>query len=268
MVENKSSLFGIIAIIIGASGLGIGAYSVVNFQLVEGPQGPPGNDGLDGINGTNGEDAPGGFIVRILDPNHEEVVSGNITIKALIYGSNSYIISVFRNGTEIGTHVPLEWDTTTVADGWWNLSVKATDLSTNNQSQDELSIYIFNNQLFLTNLTIGGINQALDAWTWGEFHLINFNLDFTANIFVFFNCKLSMSALVWVHMGFRLDDTDYFQLEYYQLGTTVEHFSMNAIYSNVEPGPHKISFYWLFEGSGTQTLSCAHLSTLGIMIAT
>jgi len=60
MVENKSSLFGIIAIIIGASGLGLGAFSVVNFQVVEGPQGDDGQDGQDGINGTDGLDGING----------------------------------------------------------------------------------------------------------------------------------------------------------------------------------------------------------------
>jgi len=60
MVENKSSLFGIIAIIIGASGLGLGAFSVVNFQVVEGPQGDDGQDGQDGIEGTDGLDGING----------------------------------------------------------------------------------------------------------------------------------------------------------------------------------------------------------------
>lgn len=62
MVENKSSIFGIIALIIGASGLGLGAFSVVNFQTVEGPQGPPGDDGADGVDGFDGVDAPGGLV--------------------------------------------------------------------------------------------------------------------------------------------------------------------------------------------------------------
>ncbi len=47
MVENKSSLIGIIALIIGVSGVGVGTFSVVNFQVVEGPPGPPGEDGED-----------------------------------------------------------------------------------------------------------------------------------------------------------------------------------------------------------------------------
>lgn len=66
-MENKNSIVGIIAIILGAAGLGIGTFSVINFQIVEspeGPEGPPGQDGLDGtdgINGTDGQDAPGYF---------------------------------------------------------------------------------------------------------------------------------------------------------------------------------------------------------------
>jgi len=67
MVENKGSLFGIIAIIIGASGLGLGAFSIVNFQVVEGPPGGDGQDGTDGVDGTDGQDAPIGLAVGILD---------------------------------------------------------------------------------------------------------------------------------------------------------------------------------------------------------
>lgn len=36
MVENKSSLFGIIALIIGASGLGLGTFSVISNQGAQG----------------------------------------------------------------------------------------------------------------------------------------------------------------------------------------------------------------------------------------
>jgi len=94
MVENKSSLFGIIAIIIGASGLGLGAFSVVNFQVVEGPEGIPGNDGTDGVDGTDGQDAPIGLVVGILDPDQDDAVWGEIVIRALVYGSNNYSVSV------------------------------------------------------------------------------------------------------------------------------------------------------------------------------
>ena len=48
MVENRSSIFGTIAIILGASGLGLGMFSVINFQVVTGPQGSPGQDGRHG----------------------------------------------------------------------------------------------------------------------------------------------------------------------------------------------------------------------------
>jgi len=53
MAENRSSLISIIALIIGASGLGLGAFSVVNFQVVEGPPGQDGLDGVDGVDNNN-----------------------------------------------------------------------------------------------------------------------------------------------------------------------------------------------------------------------
>jgi len=166
MVENKSSLFGIIALIIGATGLGLGVFSAVNFQIVEGPEGPQGvpgedgvdgidgQDGIDGINGTdgvdgvNGEDAPGGIIVRILDPDYGEVVLGNIIIRALIYGSENYSLSILRNGTEIGTSLPTIWNTSTVNDGWWNISVIATDMENLEECKDEIFIYVEKNPIF------------------------------------------------------------------------------------------------------------------------
>ncbi|MFX1568189.1 MAG: NosD domain-containing protein [Promethearchaeota archaeon] len=52
-MENKNTIIGIIALIIGATGLGLGVFSNINPLLIEGP---PGNDGVDGI---DGEDAPG-----------------------------------------------------------------------------------------------------------------------------------------------------------------------------------------------------------------
>lgn len=144
MVENKSFLFGIIAIIIGASGLGLGVFSIVNFQVVEGPEGPPGEDGQDGIDGTDGVGALGGLVVGILDPDYGEILSGNVTIRALIYGSINYTISILRNGTEIGMSLLMMWNTKTIADGWWNISIIAIDIGTNNQSQDEVVVYVRN----------------------------------------------------------------------------------------------------------------------------
>jgi len=147
MVENKSSLFSIIAIIIGASGLGIGAYSVVNFQTVEGPQGLPGEDGIDGDDGQDGidgKDAPGGIIVGIMDPDEGEIISGNITIRAMITGSESYTISILRNSSEIGTSLPMMWNTEADDDGWWNITIVVADIETTNVSRDEVIVFVRN----------------------------------------------------------------------------------------------------------------------------
>jgi hypothetical protein len=153
MVENRSSIVGIIAMIIGASGLGIGTFAVINFQVIQGLAGPPGQDGTDGLDGLNGingtdgldgKDAPGGLVVGILDPDYGETVSGDVIIRALIYGSENYVLSVLRNGTEIGISLPMVWNTLTVSDGWWNITVVVTNVSTNNKSSDGVIVYVDN----------------------------------------------------------------------------------------------------------------------------
>jgi len=160
MVKNKSSLFGIIALIIGASGLGLGAFSVVNFQIVEGPQGPPGQDGqngidgidgMDGINGTDGTEGINGtdgqdmvgLRVGILDPDHNEIVSGLVSIRILLWNSSQCALEVLINGSVRATEAPWVWNTTAVADGWYNVSVIVTDTESNT-SQDEVLVQVIN----------------------------------------------------------------------------------------------------------------------------
>jgi len=116
MVENKSSIFGIIAIIIGATGLGLGAFSAISLQVVEGEQGLPGDDGTDGINGTDGIDgidAPGYFcssaveVQQALDSigkgSGTIIITASITLpsKINISGGGSYVIQGQGAGTTI-----------------------------------------------------------------------------------------------------------------------------------------------------------------------
>ncbi|MFX1280937.1 MAG: hypothetical protein ACFFA3_16415 [Promethearchaeota archaeon] len=135
MVKNKNSFFGLIALIIGLSGLAVGVYSVVNFQVVEGPSGK---------DGTDGKDALGGIIVKILDPDYDEVVSGNVKISAFIYGSENYSVSILRNGTEIGIFLPKVWNTSTIGNGWWNLSIIVIDIPSMDVAQDDVIVYVEN----------------------------------------------------------------------------------------------------------------------------
>jgi hypothetical protein len=167
-MEDRAYLaLSLIAIILGASGLGIGAFSVINFQKVEGPQGlqgPPGpqgssgqngtdgQDGIDGLNGTDGRDAPGWINVGIIDPDYGETISGSITIRAIIFGSDNYSISIFGNSSEIGTSLPMEWNSTTVVDGWWNITIVAVDITTNNVSTDEVLVFIMNHYIEYNNV--------------------------------------------------------------------------------------------------------------------
>ncbi len=149
MGENKSSILAIIAVIIAASGLGVGAYSI----FIEGPPGQDGTNGLDGLDGTDGLngtdgidgiDAPGGIVVGVLEPDQGEIVSGNVTIRALISGSDSYTVQVLINGWLNATYVPFQWNTLKVSDGLWNITVIATDVGSNNVSQNVVIVYVKN----------------------------------------------------------------------------------------------------------------------------
>jgi len=187
-LENRASLIGIIAIIIGATGLGAGTFSIISSQIVEGTQGPPGQDGVDGIDGTDGlngvdgingtdglngvdglngtdgvdgQDAPGGLIVGILDPDYGETVYGLVNIRALIYGSENYSISVLKNDTEIGTSLPLIWNTSTELDGWWNITIIITDIGSDNKTRDEVLVYVENNPLIEPIPGIAAIWESL-----------------------------------------------------------------------------------------------------------
>ena len=104
MVENKSTILGIIALIIGATGLGLGAFSFISLQAVEGEQGLPGEDGQDGIHGIDGINAPGYYcdsaaeVQQALDSigtgSGKIILTESITLnsKINISGGGSYVI--------------------------------------------------------------------------------------------------------------------------------------------------------------------------------
>jgi hypothetical protein len=135
-----------------------------------GPAGPEGSQGLPGEDGTDGQDAPGGIIVGILDPDYGETLSGNVTIRAIIFGSEDYTLSILRNGTEIGTTLPMEWNSLTVDDGWWNITIVATDMATNDLNSDEVIVNVKNFDI--------------------TYLIINPNLIVPGNVLVFFNFPL------------------------------------------------------------------------------
>ncbi len=149
MAENRTKLSGIafVAVLLGAAGIALGVYASFMQTPVPGAPGEDGTDGLpgiDGVNGTDGLDAPGHIVVGILDPNEGGTVSGSITIRALIAGSNTYTLSVLRNGTQIATQVPFDWNTGAVPDGDYNITVIATDVPSANVSQDQVVCSVLN----------------------------------------------------------------------------------------------------------------------------
>ena len=152
---TKGSLVAILAMFLAIASLGFGGISYLNPQ--EGTTGTPGEDGIDGIdgidglngtdgidgidglngtdgtdgtNGLDGEDLTGSIVVGILNPSNEQILKGDVTVKALIFGSESFSIEILIKGTVNGTNLPYTLDTSDWEDGNWNLTIKITDTET------------------------------------------------------------------------------------------------------------------------------------------
>lgn len=82
-------------------------------------------------------------VVGILDPDLDEQVFGMITIRGLIYENSNYSISIRINGTEIGTTLPFLWNSSTISDGNYTLSILVIDVAFN-QGEDSINISIIN----------------------------------------------------------------------------------------------------------------------------
>ena len=96
----------------------------------------------------------------LLDPDEGETISGNVTLRAMIAGRENYDIIILINGSLNATYVPFEWNTTKLADGWWNVTVIAIDVATNNVSQDAVIVYVKNTEDI--------IPRALVSWEGGD----------------------------------------------------------------------------------------------------
>ncbi|MFX0133070.1 MAG: Ig-like domain-containing protein [Candidatus Hodarchaeota archaeon] len=126
MKKSTIRAIAIIAIVLGGVGLTLGYFvmtkpaSIDPILLIMGIPAPGAEQGQ-----------PGDPVVGILDPDHEETYSGNITIRAMVWAASAYSISVFRNGTKLGTSLPYEFNSTLITDGWYNITVVATDASSN-----------------------------------------------------------------------------------------------------------------------------------------
>ncbi len=94
----------VVALVIGASGVGLGVFGLSNILAGKPPA------------------------VAILNPSTGDVIAGTTTIRAMVSAAegDDYTVKVLRNGTQIGTTLPFGWDTTSGADGPYNLTVIIT----------------------------------------------------------------------------------------------------------------------------------------------
>ena len=122
MPNGKNTAFFIIALVIGAAGIGMGAYSIIRYEVIEGPQGlqgDPGLDGIDGIDGddgTDGDDGVDGTIDNLVAV--WENVTGSGTSFKLTLGDIQVNNSEFFHMTDSNTTVHLDQE------GWYRFTLR------------------------------------------------------------------------------------------------------------------------------------------------
>ncbi len=189
-MENKGTIFGIIALIIGGSGLGLGAFSVITIQTIEAQQGPPGEDGtdgidgIDGINGTDGIDgingtegidgidgidAPGYFcssaaevqlaLDSIGDKSGKIIINKSITLtsKININGGGSYLIQ--GNGPGIIIDCDGNWNAFDITNATTciirELKINSSDINSLNIAAIKVN-EVHNNPIYIEKVHIIG----------------------------------------------------------------------------------------------------------------
>ncbi len=138
-----TALLLVVAIALGGTGMILGAYAISSSgQGLQGLQGP---EGLEGEQGPQGPPGMVGPVVGITQPGNNTVIHGCVSVRIMLWNSTPCTIEVLVNGSLNSTETPWTWDTTDpqFGNGWWNLTVRATNL-TGAVSQDHVIVFIDN----------------------------------------------------------------------------------------------------------------------------
>ena len=121
MANNKSNALMIISLVIGAFGVGLGTFSIIRYEIIEGPEGPQGlqgDPGVDGINGTDGDDGVNGTLNNLVGIWESVGASQTGTVFNLTFGNiqlnNSEYFTLSSNQEIIYLDKP----------GWYRVNVR------------------------------------------------------------------------------------------------------------------------------------------------
>jgi len=119
MANGKGSALGIIAIIIGVSGLGMGTFTIIKYEIVEGTPGLDGVDGIDGVNGTDGIDGINGTL--------DNLVAVWETLTGFGAPASSFYIAfddISFNRSEFFTVMLSNTIVSLIKPGWYRISIR------------------------------------------------------------------------------------------------------------------------------------------------
>jgi hypothetical protein len=211
MSEIKGLGFIILALIVGASGLGLGAFTIISVQTgaLNGDDGVPGTDGTPGVNGTDGQDAPGYYcssgselqaaIDTIGSGTGRIFITDDITLSATIDvdGGGSYIIqgtgliTVECDVDQVAFNI-IDTESCIIRDLIINASkiitplVSAIHIEENNSNLvtiDNLRLFdetgeangitIFSDNVVISNSYINGMEIGISVFNGDESHIYN-----------------------------------------------------------------------------------------------
>ncbi len=160
-VLTKSHVIAIIvlALALGGGGLGLGIYAIASCG--QGTQGPAGDQGAQGLAGIVGP------VISITQPGDKMVISGNVSVRIMLWNSTPCTLEVLINGSSNATELPWIWNTNTTqfGNGWWNLTVRAINTS-GYVGQDQVLVFVDNSASHWSavNETTDTITSASGVW--------------------------------------------------------------------------------------------------------
>lgn len=102
--------------------------------------------------------------VNITSPGDGSIISGTVLINANITEANLKAISVEVNGSQVATSLPYSWDTTTVSNGSYTITVKVTDKA-GNIGSDSIMVKVNNDITPPIDPALSSTSHTVGDWS-------------------------------------------------------------------------------------------------------
>jgi hypothetical protein len=179
-------------------------------------------------------------LVGILDPDFEEIISGNVTVRAMIWAAAGYTVEILINGSVNATTLPWTWNTTKLSDGWWNLTIRVTGINAN-VGQDEILVFVGNQEKLTGSQTLSW-SQSTGSSSYVDTGLsIDVTFYETRSIYCEFTAHSKVSAAGrFLSFQFQVNGSNSWG-HVYNYNLVSIPISVSHLYVDFEPGSYQIT---------------------------